>query len=219
VWIKGDIKFFRKKLLIWFQHNRRDYPWRAEGATNYELIFSEILLQRTRADTVAKNYNTFFHKFPGWEALVHATNCDLEAVFRPLGLHTQRVARVRRIIDGYIANKEILPRNTNELHESGFASLYLSNAYELFVLKRRAPLLDVNMWRVLSRFFSPRELMDIRKDKLIQGLAREVINVKACKELNWAILDFGALICKARAPGCLSCPLKKKCRLLNSHAV
>jgi len=211
MWNKNDIKFFRTVLLEWFDTNKRDFPWRKEGVSNYELIFSEILLQRTKAETVAKYYDTFFKKFPNWEKLILATDKELEKIFRPLGLHTQRVGRIRKIIEEYKLKNGILPRNKDELQESSFASLYISNAYELFVIKNKAALLDVNMSRVLSRFFYPKDYKDVRNDKLIQELAHNVINVKACKEINWAILDFAALVCKAQKPKCSECKLSSKC--------
>lgn len=211
MWNKNDIKYFRTVLLKWFDTNKRSFPWRNEGVSNYELIFSEILLQRTKAETVAKYYDTFFKKFPDWEKLVLATDKELEKIFKPLGLHTQRVGRVRKIVEEYKLKNGILPQNRDELMESGFASLYISNAYELFVLKNKAALLDVNMSRVLSRFFQPKDFKDVRNDKIIQELAHNVINVKACKELNWAILDFAALVCKAKKPKCDECILSSKC--------
>ena len=211
MWDKNDIKFFRKVLLEWFDSNKRDFPWRKEGISNFELIFSEILLQRTKAETVAKYYSTFFEKFPNWEKLILASDEDIEDIIKPLGLHTQRTKRIRKIIDEYKLKNGILPRNKNELQESSLASLYLSNAYELFVLKKKAALLDVNMSRILSRFFFFKDFEDVRNDKLIQDLAHNVIDIKNCKELNWAILDFCALVCKAQKPKCNECKLCCNC--------
>ena len=211
MWNKNDIKYFRRVLLEWFDSNRRDFPWRKEDVSNYELIFSEILLQRTKAETVSRYYSTFFKKYPDWEKLIKAKDKDLEEILKPLGLHTQRVTRIRRIIEEYKDKNGLLPKNKDELQESSLASLYISNAYELFVLKNRAALLDVNMSRVLSRFFYPKEFKDVRNDKLIQELAHNVINVKDCKELNWSILDYAALVCKAQKPKCYECKLNGMC--------
>lgn len=215
MWNKDGIKYFRNILLEWFDSNKRDFPWRKDGASNYELIFSEIMLQRTKAETVAKYYNSFFDKFPNWDKLVLATDEELVNIFKPLGLHTQRVGRIKKIIEEYKRKNGILPKNKDELKESGFASLYLSNAFELFVLNKQAALLDVNMYRVLSRFFYPKEFKDVRNDILIQELAHDVINVQACRDLNWAILDFAAIVCQARKPKCIGCKLNSKCCFFN----
>ena len=211
MWDKNKIIYFRRALLAWFDVHERDFPWRKEGVSNFELIFSEVLLQRTRAETVAKYYPVFFGRFPGWEHLIEATDEELQEILRPLGLYKHRAARVRKMIDEYKHRNGELPKNKNELSESSFASLYISNAYELFVLKRRAPLLDVNISRVLRRYFMPKKFRDVRHDKEVQELAQHVMNVKACKELNWSVLDFSAMICKASKPRCEECVLNSKC--------
>jgi len=215
MWNKNDITYFRKALLEWFSLNSRDFPWRNESITNYELILSEILLQRTKAETVSKYYQTFFLKYPDWNELSKATIPELEEILKPLGLYKHRAKRIYRIIKEYIGRKGILPQNKHELHESSLATLYISNAYELFILNHRAALLDVNMSRLLSRVFYPKELKDVRNDKLIQDLAHNVINVKKCKELNWAILDYSALICKGQKPKCTGCKLSSRCCYFN----
>lgn len=212
MWNKNDIKFFRKVLLEWFDSNKRDFPWRKAEISNYELILSEILLQRTKAETVAKYYSTFFKKYPGWDALLGASLNDLQEILKPLGLYKHRAKRLLKIIEEYKERNGILPQNKNELHESNLSTLYLSNAYELFVLKHRSALIDVNMSRVLSRFFYPKEFKDVRNDTLIQELAHNVINVKSCKELNWAILDYAALVCKSKKPKCVDCKLNTRCK-------
>ncbi|MFN8239577.1 MAG: hypothetical protein U0X39_02355 [Bacteroidales bacterium] len=70
------------------------------------------------------------------------------------------------------------------------------------------------MSRVLRRFFEPGEFRDVRNDRFVIDMAATVINVKKCKELNWAILDFAALVCKAGKPVCNDCILSKKCKYL-----
>lgn len=208
---QNKVKYFRKALLSWFEVHRRDFPWRREGVSNFELIMSEVLLQRTRAETVAKYYPLFFGRYPDWDHLVAATDEELQEILQPLGLYKHRAARIRKMIDEYKRRNGALPRSKGELNESSFASLYLSNAYELFILKKRAPLLDVNMSRVLRRYFMPKIFQDVRLDKEVQELANKVINVRDCTELNWAVLDFSALVCKASTPRCEECLLKSKC--------
>lgn len=208
---KSHLNYFRKALLSWFEVNQRKFPWRNPEATKYEIIFSEILLQRTKAETVARFYDKFFEKYPGWAALMSATEEDLRELLQPLGLSNHRAKRIIRIADEYKRRNGILPKNVNELQESEMASLYLSNAYELFVLKRRAALIDVNMARLLGRFFAPEGSGDLRINKPVQELAYIVTNVKSCKELNWAILDFAAKVCRTRNPRCVECVLKKRC--------
>ena len=74
------------------------------------------------------------------------------------------------------------------------------------------------MARVLERFFGPRKLADIRYDPYLQTLARRVVNTENSLQVNWAILDLGALVCKNGAPLCLQCPLRAKCEFYQQSA-
>ena len=205
------IPYFQTKLLQWFEVNGRDFPWRDPSTSNYERIISEVLLQRTRADMVSRYYFTFFAAFPDWPSLCMATIPQLEAILQPLGLYKQRARRLRRIADDYQRRQGKLPRTSNEVQESDMAALYIANAYELFVLKKHAPLLDVNMARLLRRFFGLPGDKDLRMDPLLMALAWKIVDKRQAIQLNWAILDFAALVCKARKPQCQHCPLKRKC--------
>ena len=98
MWNKNEIKYFQNTLLDWYASNKRDFPWRQSGTSNFELILSEILLQRTKAETVAKYYPVFFNKYPNWDSLVVASIEDLEEVFKPLGLYRHRASRLFRIV-------------------------------------------------------------------------------------------------------------------------
>jgi A/G-specific adenine glycosylase len=93
----------------------------------------------------------------------------------------------------------------------------MANSVELIIFNQPAPLLDVNMARVLERFFGERKLADIRYDPGLQDLARKVVSVARSKELNWAILDYATLVCKARRPACEICQLSSKCTYYNQQ--
>jgi A/G-specific adenine glycosylase len=66
------------------------------------------------------------------------------------------------------------------------------------------------MARVLERFFGERKMADIRYDPYLQDLAYRIVAHKNSKEINWAILDFSALICKPK-PLCSLCMLNSRC--------
>lgn len=206
------VQYLQRELLRWFEENQRAFPWREDGATKYQQVVSEILLQRTRAEVAARYFDTFFARYPDWEALSCATMEELEEMMKPLGLYHHRACRLYKLGEDLRRKGGILPGNPDELRESGFAGLYVTNAFELFMLKNRKPLLDVNMSRLLKRYFQPGDFVDVRLDKEIQDLANDIIEVRRCKELNWAILDYAALVCKSKKPLCEGCVLNKYCK-------
>ena len=161
---------------------------------------------------MAKYYDTFFSKFPDWNALANASLEELEEIMKPLGLYHHRARRLYKLGEDIRRRGGRIPEDENELRDSGFIGLYVTNAFELFILKNRKPLLDVNMSRLLKRYFKPGDFIDVRHDKEIQELANDIIEVRRCKELNWAILDYAALVCKVRNPLCGKCVLNKYCR-------
>ena len=88
---------------------------------------------------------------------------------------------------------------------------YIANAVELIIYKQSSPLIDVNMARLLERYFGKRKMTDIRYDPYLQKLSYKVVNHTMAKEINWAILDYAAIICKATNQKCNICKLRIGC--------
>lgn len=213
---ESDIELFQKKLLEWFSENGRDYSWRKVSASNYEVIISEIFLQRTKADTVAKFLPIFLEQYPSWEKLGIATEKDLKDSIRPIGLFNQRGTRLYKLAQELIKRNGNFPMERSQVEEMSMMGQYLTNAYELYILKKKVPLLDVNMARLLERFFGKRKLRDIRYDPFLQTLSYRVVNVDESKKINWAILDYASIICIKNKPKCEMCIINEKCKYLLS---
>lgn len=208
----NNIVDFRNIILDWYQINGREFLWRNKSASNYQLIISEIFLQRTRAETVSKFLPFFFNKYPSWQSLSSATVDELQEIIKPLGLYKQRGSRLYKLAQELKRKNGRMPQNRNELMEMPGIGQYIANAFELYALKKRSPLLDVNMARLLERYFGERTKADIRYDPYLQGLAVKVTDIPEAKDLNWAILDFAALVCKKNNPKCQLCQLRTNCK-------
>lgn len=206
----ANLRWFRSRILRWFSENRRDFPWRAPDATVYEKIVSEILLQRTRAETVAAFFPSFVERFPSWTALADATIEDLEAYLRPIGLWRRRADSLKKLARRLVAIGGVFPANRQEVEELPNVGQYVGNAVMMFCHNSPAPLLDANMARVLERFFGPRKLADIRYDPYLQDLAKRAVFHSDPVTVNWALLDFAAGVCAIK-PKCKQCPLSTRC--------
>lgn len=212
---KVNIQEFQEKLLEWFKSNNRNFDWRTAGLNEYELIIAEVLLQRTKAETVARFYQKFITDYSDWDSLANADLKEIEEYLMPIGLYRQRAIRLKNLAVNMSSRKGELPTNREELESIPFFGQYIANAIELLIFNRPMPLIDVNMSRVLERYFGERKMADIRYDPYLQKLANKVVNIAETKELNWAILDFAAAICKAQKPLCEICILNKKCSFFN----
>ena len=210
----NNLPWFRNKILKWYVSHGRHYSWRNKSATRYHQVIAEILLQRTKVDTVAAFLPVFMKEFPSWTVLSNVQEAKLRKFLKPIGLWRQRSAVIKNISVEMVRRNGKFPIKREEIEGLPGVGQYIANAIEVFCSNKRCPLLDVNMTRVLERYFGPRKLADIRYDPYLQKLAHDVLPRKKIKEFNWAILDFGALVCKARNPACNNCLLAKKCKFV-----
>lgn len=214
---KQKIEFFRTSLLDWFEEKGRHFTWRNKSATNYEIIISEVLLQRTKAETVAKYYPGFIKKYPSWKRLAGVKIEDLEIDLKPFGLYKQRAQRVFKLAQEMGKRRGRLPGSREEIESIPMFGQYITNAIMLLVHEEPFPLLDVNMSRVLERFFGTRETSDIRYDPYLQSLAYKIVDHHETRTINWVILDFAAAVCKARNPACIECLLNGRCKFYREN--
>jgi A/G-specific adenine glycosylase len=214
-----DVAWFQHRLLRWFKRHGRRFPWREESATVYVKILSEVLLQRTRAEVVAGFLPEFVRQFPSWDVLTTATEEDLQRYLQRIGLWRRRAASLKRLAAEMARRGGRFPRTREEIEELPNVGQYIANSILLLCHGEPQPLLDVNMARVLERFFGPRKLADIRYDPYLQALARLVVDTSDPVVMNWAILDHASTVCKPARPLCSSCPVVEKCKFANQVSV
>lgn len=202
---------FRQSLLSWFKENERKFPWRRPSTTKYQFIIAEILLQRTRAETVAAFFPDFIRDFPSWKMLSVADIALLQHYLQPIGLWRRRASSIHSLAQEMARRNGRFPLTREEIESLPGVGQYIANSILLFCHGKPQPLLDTNMARVLERVFGPRELVDIRDDPYLQDLARNVVKCKTPEKINWAILDLAAIICRIKNPNCTICPLKSIC--------
>jgi len=206
------ITWFRSRLLSWYQAHGRKFPWRKETpVTVYEVIVTEVLLQRTKAETVARIYDEFMQRYPSWQALAQADQGELRELVVTLGLWRRRTETLLRLAKAIVEQGGIPSLDRESLEALPGVGQYIANAVLSICRDQREPMLDVNMTRVLERVFGPRKMADIRYDPYLQELSRAVLPEKNSRQLNWAVLDLGALVCTERHPRCQQCPLLEQC--------
>ncbi|WP_253285096.1 MULTISPECIES: endonuclease III domain-containing protein [unclassified Ruegeria] len=208
---KRKITNLGRFLRAWFQDNSREFPWREPGTGDYERICVEVLLQRTRAQTVAKIYEDFFARFPDWEEIAQTEEQDLGEFLKPLGLWRRRATSLKKLAT-YAADRDgLFPGNEAELENVPAVGQYVANAVLLFQHGQRKPLLDVNMARLIERYVRPRRLADIRHDPWLQSAAHWLVREGNPIETNWAVLDFASSVCRRPVPSCHQCNIQTKC--------
>lgn len=198
-------------MLIWYHGNGRRFPWRKKSVSKYRLVISELLLQRTRAETVAAFFDTFISEYPSWRQLAQAKEIEISDVIRPIGLWNRRAVTLKCLACVMTRRNGRFPKGRKDIESLPGVGQYIANAILLMCHGHAEPLLDGNMARVLERVFGPRKLTDIRYDPYLQSLSRAVVLCKEPRKVNWAILDLGAAICLPRKPRCGDCPVMRIC--------
>jgi A/G-specific adenine glycosylase len=211
------ISWLRGRLLSWFARNGRSFPWREPVRVPYEVVVAEILLQRTTAAGVARAYPGFVDRYPSWASLEQAPLEDLENVLRPLGLWRQKALAFRHLARSIEGRGGVVPRTRTELERLPGIGPYTASAVLAIVYGRAEPLLDVNMARLLGRFLGSLERTEASPRRTLYALALRLVSSKRSLEVNWAVLDFGARVCKARRPLCQECPLRTRCAYARSR--
>lgn len=207
------VRALRRTLLGWFSTARRDFYWREQGATPFAVLLSEILLARTRAESVEPVVRRLVERFPQAVDLARADVHEVENILRPLGLHRTRARLIVRCAT-YLVDRHAgtVPSNIDDLMSLPYVGRYAANAVASVVFGQRAAVLDANVARVYQRIFGlPALRVRITVAKHLWALADRMVSPNAAREFNWAILDLGGLVCKARSPACGECPLQRQC--------
>ena len=199
----------RNKILDWYNENKRDYPWR-KSKNLYQILITEILLQKTIAINVSNMYNDFFTKYKGFTDIFKADISQLQSDIEILGLSNKR-AKILKDLSAMVIkeyNGEI-PRDPEILKKINGIADYVSNAFLCFGLDKRTFLIDVNIKRFVLRAFESSN-SKVKIDVICANLDR-LLPKMGCKHMYWAILDFGNKICSKKNPKCELCPISKNC--------
>ncbi len=185
-----NISKFRQTLLTWYDIDGRQFPWRNKRLTQYQIIIAETLLQRTKAETVSLFYRQFIKDFPNWTALAQADRATIPKYLKPIGLYRQKAKRLKALAVEMVKRKGKLPKGRVELESIPFMGQYIANAVELIIYNKPTPLIDVNMARLLERYFGKRKMADIRYDPYLQKLSYKIVNHERSKRNKLGCFGF-----------------------------
>ena len=79
---------FNSLILIWFDKNKRNLPWR-DKFDPYKIWLSEIILQQTRIAQGTGYYNRFVENFPTLKSLAKADEQEVLKLWQGLGYYSR----------------------------------------------------------------------------------------------------------------------------------
>jgi A/G-specific adenine glycosylase len=211
---------FRRKLLQWHEEdNDRQMPWKSERDP-YKIWLSEIILQQTRVTQGWSYYLKFINTFPTVRDLAAAELDVILQMWEGLGYYSR--ARNLHETANYISNElgGEFPSTYKELLALKGVGPYTAAAISSFAFDLPKPVVDGNSLRLVMRFQgNDTPIHTAHGKKIVLQFLEESISITHPGEFNQALMDFGATVCKPKAPLCDSCPLQTNCEAFNLGCV
>ncbi len=202
-----------ERLTAWFDAHARDLPWRRPEAGPWGVLVSEVMLQQTPVSRVEPIWYRWLARWPRPAAL--AADPPAEAI-REWG----RLGYPRRALRLHECAGAIVTRHAGEVPDDLDALLalpgiggYTARAVAAFAFGQRQPVVDTNVRRVVARAVA---------GEADAGPATTAADLSAVLALlpetparaaraSAALMELGALVCTARTPRCVACPLSGTC--------
>lgn len=220
---------FHNQLIKWYLQNKRDLPWR--NTTNPYLIWlSEIMLQQTRVAQGMPYFFSFTKEFPTVFDLANANEEQVLKLWQGLGYYSR--ARNLHKTAQYVANElnGVFPPTYKDLLKLKGVGEYTAAAIASFSYNEAVPVVDGNVFRVLSRYFdiesditlpaTKKEFTELAYELMPKGTRGEAEPSDANPAIfNQAIMEFGALQCVPKSPDCKICVFNDSCAALQKKKV
>jgi A/G-specific adenine glycosylase len=205
-----DKRAFEKRLRAWFRRHGRDLPWR-RTRDPYAILVSEMMLQQTTVAAVIPYYERWMKRFPSVRELAAAEESEVLALWQGLGYY-RRARNLHAAAKKLDERAGVFPRDYEGLRDLPGIGDYTAQAVRAFAFDEPAPVLDANVVRVVARLSEIRTPVDLAKGLgKVRAKLEELLPAKGGHEFVSAIMELGALVCRAGRPDCLLCPVKQFC--------
>ena len=203
-----------KKILYWYDNNKRTLPWRkkiSQIKKEYYTLISEFMLQQTQVATVIPYFNSFVKDIPNMSSLAKINESKLLKYWEGLGYYA-RVKNLKKT--AVIVEQDFngrLPSTIDELKSLPGIGDYTANAIMAIAFNEPFIPLDGNIERIIKRLSSLKSAKEILKENLIKEKKIFGTSLRS-NDYAQALMELGALVCQPKNPLCNQCPLTKNCK-------
>ncbi|BCO82300.1 A/G-specific adenine glycosylase [Mycobacterium paraintracellulare] len=194
--------------MAWYETSRRDLPWREPGVSAWQILVSEFMLQQTPVARVLPIWSDWVRRWPTPSATAAASAADVLRAWGKLG-YPRRAKRLHECATVIARDHDdVVPDDVDTLLTLPGVGSYTARAVACFAYRRRVPVVDTNVRRVLAR------VVHGLADAGAPSATRDHADVSAllpddatAPQFSVALMELGATVCTARAPRCGLCPL------------
>lgn len=203
------------KLVPWYLEVRRPLPWRV-NRDPYRIWVSEVMLQQTTVTAVIPYYERFMKRFPNLETLAEAPEDAVLEHWAGLGYYSR--ARSLHKSAKELSRLGGFPKTFEELIELPGFGPYTARAVASLAFGQNVGVVDGNVIRVLSRVYDldlewwkpkDRDRVQVKADELAQAKYKGTMVDPS--DVNQALMELGASVCRPQSPSCMICPWSRDC--------
>jgi A/G-specific adenine glycosylase len=200
-------------VLDWYRTCARDLPWRRPGTTPWGVLVSEFMLQQTPVARVDPVWTEWMARWPAPSALAAASRADVLRAWGKLG-YPRRALRLHEAAAVIAAEHgDVVPSDVVALEALPGVGSYTARAVAAFGYGRRCPVVDTNVRRVVARAVHGRG--DAGPARTTADLADVEALLPAddpsAAVVSAGLMELGAVVCTARSPRCVACPVRSVC--------
>ncbi|HHD56103.1 MAG TPA: A/G-specific adenine glycosylase [Desulfobulbaceae bacterium] len=207
-----EVRAIREELCAWFEANQRDLPWR-KNYDPYQVWISEIMGQQTQMDRVVRYFNRWMEIFPDVAAVAQASERKLLKAWEGLGYYSRakNIHRTAKLLQQKYNGR--VPEDFQQLLALPGIGPYTAAAVASIAYNKPYSLLDANVERLFARLLDLGvPVKQAPAPDILRQLAKKLLPPDHARLFNQALMEFGALVCTPRQPGCAICMLADFCR-------
>ncbi len=178
------------------------------------------MLQQTQVATVIPYYDRFLETFPDVNTLAYANIDRVLHLWTGLGYYARarNLHKAARLVVDEHAGE--FPHDLEKLQALPGIGRSTAGAIAALSMGIRAPILDGNVKRVLTRYFAVEgypEQSDVNKK--LWRMSEKILPQSRVDNFTQGMMDLGSTVCTRTNPACDVCPLSADCKALRFSTI
>lgn len=206
----------RDSILAWYAERGRPLAFR-RTRDPYAVLVSEAMAQQTQAARAAEAWERFMDRFPTVGALAGASLADVLREWKGLG-YDRRARNLWRAAGEIVADHGgVVPSDLAALEALPGVGPYTARAVASIAFGMPVGAVDTNVRRVLGRIVAGQTSSLTARE--IQAIADASVPSDEPGAWTHALMDLGAITCRAVRADCAACPARRWCRFAGEGSV